>query len=83
LLSIYHSPWWLVLLLAGVLVYSRTPFRRLRPHFAALPPAERVKAVLLIPVIRAVGDVAKMLGYPAGWVWRIRNWGRRNHWQTG
>jgi len=27
----------------------------------------------LIPVIRLVGDVAKMAGYPAGWWWRLRN----------
>jgi hypothetical protein len=25
-------------------------------------------------VIRVVGDVAKMLGYPAGLAWRWRNW---------
>ena len=84
LLSIFHSPWWLVVLLAGVLAYSRTPFRRLKTHLASMPPLERVKAVLLIPVIRAVGDIAKMAGYPAGWVWRIRNWGRPEiHWRTG
>jgi hypothetical protein len=48
-----------------------------------LPPAERVKAVLLIPVIRAVGDIAKMAGYPAGWIWRIRNWGCPEiHWRN-
>ena len=26
--------------------------------------------MLLIPIIRAAGDVAKMLGYPAGLRWR-------------
>jgi hypothetical protein len=83
LLSIFHSPWWLLVLLAGALLYSRTPFRRLQPHLSALPPAERVKAVLLIPVIRAVGDIAKMAGYPAGWIWRIRNWGCPEiHWRN-
>ncbi len=82
LLSVLHSPWWLLVLLAGVLAYSRTPFRRLRPHLGKLAPVERVKAVLLIPVIRGVGDVAKMAGYPAGWVWRIQNWGRPEiHWR--
>lgn len=29
--------------------------------------------VLYIPVIRVVGDVAKMLGYPVGWWWRLRH----------
>jgi glycosyltransferase involved in cell wall biosynthesis len=83
LLSIFHSPWWLLVLLAGVLVYSQTPFRRLQPQLTTLPPVERVKAVLLIPIIRAAGDIAKMLGYPAGWAWRIRNWGRPEiHWRN-
>jgi hypothetical protein len=26
-----------------------------------------------VPVLRAVGDVAKMVGYPVGWWWRLRN----------
>jgi glycosyltransferase involved in cell wall biosynthesis len=81
-LSILHTPLWLLALLAGIVAYSRTPFRRLRPHLPSLSPLERVKAVLLIPVIRAVGDVAKMLGYPAGWFWRLRNWRRAEiHWR--
>ncbi len=29
--------------------------------------------LLYIPMIRVVGDVAKMLGYPVGWWWRLRN----------
>ena len=62
--------------------YCATPYRRLRPHLPNLAFIERVKAVLLVPVIRALGDVAKMLGYPAGWVWRLRNWGRPEvHWR--
>jgi hypothetical protein len=28
---------------------------------------------MLIPAIRIVGDVAKMLGYPAGVWWRLQN----------
>lgn len=32
-------------------------------------------ALVLIPFLRGVGDVAKMIGYPAGVWWRIR-WGR-------
>jgi hypothetical protein len=43
-----------------------------------LPPNQRqalhwAYAALLIPVIRVVGDVAKMIGYPVGWRWRLRN----------
>jgi hypothetical protein len=35
-------------------------------------PPSRVRAFALIPIIRLVGDVAKMLGYPVGLVWRLR-----------
>lgn len=81
-LSILHHPLWLLVLGAGVLAYCRTPYRRLRSYLPGMAPFERVKAVLLVPLIRAVGDIAKMLGYPAGWVWRLRNWRRPEiHWQ--
>jgi hypothetical protein len=63
---------WLLALLAG-LAYLRTPLRRLWPRLAALPLIERLYAFMLIPAIRIVGDVAKMLGYPAGVWWRLQN----------
>jgi hypothetical protein len=34
---------------------------------------EQIEATLWVPVIRAVGDVAKMMGYPVGWLWRIQH----------
>jgi glycosyltransferase involved in cell wall biosynthesis len=81
-LSLLHSPGWWFVLLAGVMFYCATPYRRLHPQLAELAPLEQVKAVILIPAIRALGDVAKMLGYPAGWVWRLRNWRRSEvHWR--
>lgn len=81
-LSILHHPLWLLVLFAGLLAYCRTPYRRLRGRLPDLAPIERLKAVLLIPVIRAAGDIAKMLGYPAGWAWRLRNWARAEiHWR--
>lgn len=81
-LALLHSPAWLLALLAGAAVYCRTPYRRLRPHLAGLAPRARLAALLLVPVIRVVGDVAKMLGYPAGWLWRLRNWSRAEiHWR--
>ncbi|MCX6028027.1 MAG: glycosyltransferase [Chloroflexi bacterium] len=83
-LCILHHPLWLLVLLAGLAGYCRTPFRRLQLHLPKLSPADRVRAVALVPVIRAVGDVAKMFGYPVGWVWRIRNWRRPEiHWPRG
>lgn len=63
------SPWlWLLGGIAG-LTYVRTPVRRLRSQWDKLSQLGRVQALLLIPVIRVVGDVAKMAGYPPG-VWR-------------
>ncbi|MGE5602107.1 MAG: glycosyltransferase, partial [Nitrososphaerales archaeon] len=82
LLSILHKPWWLLGLLAGAAAYCRTPYRRLYKRLPALTPAERARAIALVPAIRTLGDLAKMAGYPAGWVWRVRNWGRPEiHWR--
>ncbi|MFC1463527.1 MAG: glycosyltransferase [Candidatus Brachytrichaceae bacterium NZ_4S206] len=61
-----------ILLLAGIAAYTRAPYRRLRRLWHGLPWSEKLKAVALVPVIRVVGDVAKMLGYPAGVWWRLR-----------
>jgi hypothetical protein len=66
------SPWlWLVGVLAG-LAYLRLPLRRLWPRLAALPPMDRLRALAYVPLIRVTGDLAKMLGYPAGVLWRLR-----------
>ncbi|MDW8352869.1 MAG: glycosyltransferase family 2 protein, partial [Anaerolineae bacterium] len=62
-----------LLLLAGVAAYTRTPYRRLRHLWRDLPWLEKLKAIALVPVIRVVGDVAKMLGYPAGVRWRLQH----------
>ena len=35
--------------------------------------SERLQAALLVPIIRVVGDVAKMVGYPVGLWWRWQN----------
>ena len=34
---------------------------------------ERLIAVGWVPLIRLIGDVAKMAGYPVGWSWRLRH----------
>lgn len=82
LLSIRHRPWWLFGLLAGFVAYCRTPYRRLYKRLPALPFAERGRALLLVPLIRGLGDLAKMAGYPAGWIWRLRNRDRPEiHWR--
>ncbi len=82
LLSVLHARWWLLGLLGGVAAYCKTPYRRLARRLPDLPPAERGRGLLLVPLIRVIGDVAKMAGYPVGWVWRLRNWGRPEiHWR--
>ncbi len=82
LLSLVHKPWWLLGLLAGALAYCKTPYRRLARRLPELAPRERLRAILLVPLIRGLGDVAKMAGYPVGWLWRMRNWTRPEiHWR--
>jgi glycosyltransferase involved in cell wall biosynthesis len=58
------------LLPLGVAAYTRRPYGRLSVD--RLTPAEKLAALSLPPVIRLVGDVAKMLGYPVGVCWRLR-----------
>ena len=81
-LSIWSSPAWLLLLAAGAYVYLRAPYRRLVPALRQLPALDRLQAVTLVPAIRVVGDVAKMIGYPVGLLWR---WEHRKegavHWR--
>jgi glycosyltransferase involved in cell wall biosynthesis len=81
-LGLFHSPGWWLVLVAGALLYCASPYRRLRPRLTELPVGGRLYAILLVPLIRLIGDVAKMLGYPAGWVWRLRHWERPEiHWR--
>lgn len=64
--AVMVGPWmWILGVLAGA-SYMRLPFLRLVRTWDGLSSAERVMAVLLIPVIRVVGDCSKMLGYPVG-----------------
>jgi glycosyltransferase involved in cell wall biosynthesis len=60
---------WL-LLFVGTAVYCGRPTQRLWQNTWGWRPPSRLRAIALIPIIRLVGDVAKMLGYPAGLWWR-------------
>ncbi|TET50147.1 MAG: glycosyltransferase [Anaerolineales bacterium] len=64
--------WW-ALFLPGGLAMLWVPFRRLLRTWRGLGAGERLQAVLWVPVIRLTGDLAKMIGYPVGVVWRWRN----------
>ena len=72
-LSARSSPWWLIGLLAGGIAYTRQPYRRLVKMLRDLTWNQKLYAIALVPTIRLMGDVAKMLGYPAGWMWRLRH----------
>jgi glycosyltransferase involved in cell wall biosynthesis len=67
-----RAGWLLAPLVLGALVYTRTPYRRLARRLVGVSPVDAVSAVLLVPVLRLAGDIAKMLGYPVGVAWRLR-----------
>jgi hypothetical protein len=74
---------WLGLAL-GVVAYCRRPWQRLGVLGNDLKPGQWLIAALLVPVIRVVGDGAKMVGYPVGVWWRWRNHNRVEiHWRQG
>ncbi len=62
-----------VLLLIGVGAYTKRPAERLWDATYGWRPPSRIRAFALIPLIRLIGDVAKMIGYPVGIIWRLRN----------
>lgn len=68
----FWQPWVWSLPLAGAAAYVYRPYRRLFHCLEKLTLVQRVEAILWVPVIRLVGDVAKMMGYPVGVWWRRR-----------
>ncbi|HJX39077.1 MAG TPA: glycosyltransferase [Anaerolineae bacterium] len=69
---VQHPVWW-VMLIGGAAAYLWTPYRRLWPLLRGLPLADKIKAILWVPIIRLWGDLAKMVGYPVGVLWRMRH----------
>jgi len=65
--------WAVGFLLIGFLGMFWTPYKRLFPMLTPLSWMERLRAIAWVPIIRITGDVAKMIGYPVGVVWRIRH----------
>ncbi|MBA3871533.1 MAG: hypothetical protein H0X30_20500, partial [Anaerolineae bacterium] len=56
-------------------VYLRQPYQRLRKMVTRdknHTVSDWLYLSLMVLVIRVIGDVAKMLGYPFGWLWRLR-----------
>lgn len=76
LLSVLIHPLFLLLFVVGGAIYFYQPYRRLATVMQDNPeksPFAWIVAILLIPMIRVVGDIAKMIGYPAGLYWRYQN----------
>ena len=67
--------------ITGAGMYVRRPYQRLAGALPPLSPEERVSAIIAVPIVRAVGDLAKMCGYPIGLLWRIRHHGLRWTWR--
>ncbi len=69
----------LAIVAVGALGMFFTPYKRLTRMAHSKSPADILRAGLWIPLIRVTGDVAKMLGYPIGVLWRIQNNSARRH----
>mgnify|MGYP005849400087 CR=1 FL=1 len=71
-LGLVVSPWWW---LGGAILGSAglfyTPYRRLPGLWTSLSGFEKLQAIGWVPLIRVSGDIAKMIGYPVGWKWRL------------
>ncbi len=66
-----------LLLGLGFAAYTATPYRHLAKYLPRLSPIDRIRIIALVPLIRVVGDFAKMAGYPIGVLWRWRRRGLR------
>ena len=76
LLGLLVDPGWWSLYLIGAAVYLFQPYRRLPTimrRFGKASPGTWIYCILMIPVVRVLGDAAKMLGYPHGRSWRRRH----------
>lgn len=68
-----HLAFWLIGAV-GAVVYLRHPYQRLaKLMHPRASVSEWLQTGALVPVIRIVGDIAKMHGYPVGWLWRLRH----------
>jgi glycosyltransferase involved in cell wall biosynthesis len=73
-LGFYLSPWWWIIGAGlGFVGMFLTPYRRLLVVGQSLNQGEKLQAAAWVPVIRITGDIAKMVGYPVGWRWRLQH----------
>ena len=67
------SRWFLLLYVFGAVLYLKRPYQRLFHSLRDLNRSGRLQAIGWVPIIRVTGDIAKMMGYPVGVLWRIRH----------
>jgi glycosyltransferase involved in cell wall biosynthesis len=67
------SPWFLLLYVGGAVLYLKRPYQRLIPLWRSLNRSGQLQAIGWVPVIRVTGDIAKMMGYPIGVIWRVKH----------
>ena len=66
------SPWWWLLgATLGFVGLFYIPYKRLLFSWEALSTIDKLQALIWVPIIRVTGDIAKMIGYPVGWKWRL------------
>jgi glycosyltransferase involved in cell wall biosynthesis len=80
-LTLARNPLWGLPLLVGAAVMFWTPYKRLFRAMRSFDILDRMKAMTWVPIIRVTGDIAKMVGYPAGVIWRIRHRRRVPDWR--
>ena len=71
--ALIHPVIWLLYLI-GAADYLNLPYRRLPTVMRRAPDRSWIAwlyCLALIPLIRFTGDLAKMIGYPVGWRWRL------------
>ncbi len=70
-----HPLFWALIVLGGA-IYLRGAYRRL-PTIIKRAGAESIGlwlyCIVMIPWLRFLGDLAKMIGYPPGWLWRLKH----------
>ena len=82
-LVVWLRRWWLFMLAGlGADAYLRRPYRRLWRRRADFPLGWTARAAVLIPLVRLIGDGAKLAGYPVGLLWRARRYGLRRTWRS-
>ena len=79
--GIVSTPWWWAVTLVAIPGMFWVPWRRLSRLWEKLNLFQKLKAALWVPIIRVTGDIAKMIGYPAGLWWRWQHQSRIPDWR--